>query len=112
MVSRDDPLHAIDDASAREGRVQRGSSFNEKRDDVAKEQLDSIPLINDTPISFYANAAWEFAHGNETAGKQALAGGFRTFPPVKHVNFIEVFYDLGWLKRGKPAEPAAEEKPQ
>ncbi len=76
----------------------------EKNEATAKEQLDAIPLINDTPISFYANAAWDFAHGREESAKNTLAAGFRTFPPARHINFIEVFYDLGWLKREAPSE--------
>jgi len=71
----------------------------EKNEESAREHLDNIPIINDTPISFYANAAWEFAHGDRAAAKNWLTGGFRTFPAIRHVNFIEVFYDLGWLKR-------------
>jgi tetratricopeptide (TPR) repeat protein len=71
----------------------------EKNDAEAKQHLDHIPLINDSPISFYANAAWEFAHGDEKKAKDWIASGVRTFPPIKHINFIEVFYDLGWLER-------------
>jgi tetratricopeptide (TPR) repeat protein len=71
----------------------------EKNETEAKRHLDAIPLINDSPISFYANAAWEFAHGEEKKGKEWLASGVRTFPPIKHINFVEVFYDLGWLQR-------------
>ena len=71
----------------------------EKNDEVAREHLDQIPIINDTPISFYANAAWDFAHGDEAGAKKWLSSGLRTFPPIRHVNFVEVFYDLGWLKR-------------
>jgi tetratricopeptide (TPR) repeat protein len=71
----------------------------EKNDQAAKAHLDEIPIINDTPISFYANAAWDFAHGDEAGGKKWVSSGLRTFPAIRHVNFIEVFYDLGWLKR-------------
>jgi len=71
----------------------------EKNEAVAREQLDQIPIINDTPISFYANAAWDFAHGDDQGAKKWLSGGLRTFPAIRHVNFVEVFYDLGWLKR-------------
>jgi tetratricopeptide (TPR) repeat protein len=71
----------------------------EKNEDEARRRLDDIPLINDSPISFYANAAWEFAHGDDKKAKDWLASGARTFPPIKHINFVEVFYDLGWLQR-------------
>jgi tetratricopeptide (TPR) repeat protein len=71
----------------------------EKNEALAREHLDQIPIINDTPISFYANAAWDFAHGDEAGAKKWISSGQRTFPPIRHVNFVEVFYDLGWLKR-------------
>jgi tetratricopeptide (TPR) repeat protein len=78
----------------------------EKNDAEARTLLDAIPVINDSPISFYANAAWDFAHGKEESAKNWIASGLRTFPPIKHVNFIEVFYDIGWLKRETPEAPA------
>jgi tetratricopeptide (TPR) repeat protein len=87
----------------------------EKNDSEARLILDEIPLINNSPISFYANAAWDFAHGKEDSARNWIASGLRTFPPIKHVNFIEVFYDLGWLKRetvevtAKPPEKQPEE---
>jgi tetratricopeptide (TPR) repeat protein len=71
----------------------------EKNMEEAKVRLDEIPLINDSPISFYANAAWDFAHGREKEAREWITSGIRTFPPMKHINYIEVFYDLGWLKR-------------
>ncbi len=83
----------------------------EKNDREARARLDAIPLINDTPISFYSNAAWEYAHGNPEKGKDWIASALKSFPAVKQINFIEVFYDLGWLKRegggeAKSATPA------
>jgi tetratricopeptide (TPR) repeat protein len=86
----------------------------EKNDEMARQHLDQIPIVNDTPISFYANAAWDFAHGDEASAKNWLAGGMRTFPAIRHVNFVEVFYDLGWIKReelGIKAEPTAAAEP-
>jgi len=79
----------------------------EKNDREAKARLDDIPLINDTPISFYANAAWEFAHGNGDKGREWIASALRSFPPVRQINFVEVFYDLGWLERVPAPAPQA-----
>jgi tetratricopeptide (TPR) repeat protein len=87
----------------------------EKNDATAREHLDQIPIINDTPISFYANAAWDFAHGDEAGARKWISSGFRTFPAIRHVNFVEVFYDLGWLKRDdlgiQPQAPVDTSKP-
>lgn len=80
----------------------------EKNDEAARAKLDAIPLINDTPISFYANAAWDFAHGNPDKGREWISSALRSFPPVKQVNFIEVFYDLGWLDRAAAVAAAAD----
>jgi tetratricopeptide (TPR) repeat protein len=71
----------------------------EKNMEEAEAHLEAIPVINDSPISFYAHAAWDFAHGREKEAKDWITSGIRTFPPMKHINFVEVFYDLGWLKR-------------
>lgn len=82
----------------------------EKNEREARAHLDAIPLINETPISFYANAAWEYAHGNEEKGREWIASALRSFPAVKQINFIEVFYDLGWVKR-QPGEAPQTAKP-
>ncbi|MEQ1858696.1 MAG: tetratricopeptide repeat protein [Chthoniobacteraceae bacterium] len=74
----------------------------EKNDVQARARLEAIPLINDTPISFYAHSAWDFAHGNDAKAREWIASALRSFPAVKQINFIEVFYDLGWIKREQP----------
>ena len=71
----------------------------EKDDERAKAQLDKIPLLNDTPIYFYAFAAWEFAHGDEKKAHSYLNSAETVFPKTKLSNFADVFYDIGWLKR-------------
>ena len=78
----------------------------EKKDDVAQPYLDNIPQLGSSPLYYYAKAAWEFAHDNPTEGKKWLVSGRRIFPPRKHVNFIDVFFDLGWLKREDTAKKA------
>ncbi len=71
----------------------------EKDDERAKVQLDKIPLLNDTPIYFFAFAAWEFAHGDEKKAQSYLNSAETVFPKTKLSNFADVFYDIGWLKR-------------
>lgn len=79
----------------------------EKNEEKASAALEKIPLLNDTPIYFYAHAAWEFAHGNKKGGMENVESADTVFPPVKTRNFVGVFYDLGWLERPTaPAEPA------
>lgn len=71
----------------------------EKNEEVAKQQLDKIPLLNDSPIYFYAYAAWEFAHADEKKAQGYLNSAETVFPKSKLSNFLDVFYDIGWMKR-------------
>ncbi len=76
----------------------------EKNDEVAKQLLDKIPLLNDTPVYFYGFAAWEFAHGDEKKAQSYLNSAETVFPKAKLTNFLDVFYDIGWLKRPTGAD--------
>ena len=76
----------------------------EKNDEVAKQLLEKIPLLNDSPIYFYGYAAWEFAHGDEKKAHSYLDSAETVFPKAKLSNFLDVFYDIGWLKRPAPGE--------
>ena len=71
----------------------------EKNDEVAKQLLEKIPLLNDSPIYFYGYAAWEFAHGDEKKAQSYLNSAETVFPKAKLSNFLDVFYDIGWMKR-------------
>ena len=71
----------------------------EKDDQVAKQLLEKIPLLNDTPIYYYSYAAWEFAHGDAKKAQTYLNSAETVFPKSKRGNFLDVFYDIGWLKR-------------
>ncbi|MEO7319093.1 MAG: tetratricopeptide repeat protein [Chthoniobacteraceae bacterium] len=76
----------------------------EKNDEVAKQLLEKIPLLNDSPIYFYGYAAWEFAHGDEKKAQSYLNSAETVFPKSKRGNFLDVFYDIGWMKRPTGAE--------
>lgn len=76
----------------------------EKNDERAQEELDRVPLLNDSPIYFYSHAAWAFAHGNEKEARSYIKSADAVFPPMKIANFADVFYDLGWIKRVAPGE--------
>ena len=76
----------------------------EKNDEVAKQLLEKIPLLNDSPIYFYGYAAWEFAHGNEKKAQSYLNSAEAVFPKAKRSNFLDVFYDIGWMKRNADSE--------
>ena len=71
----------------------------EKNEDGARQLRDHVPFLSSSPIYYYTQAAWEFAHDNAAAAKTWLDRGHDVFPPSKHVNYVEVFYDLGWVER-------------
>ena len=72
----------------------------------AKRLLDAVPFLSDTPIFYYSNAAWEFAHKRSSEALEWIKRGQRVFShaPEKMQAFNDVFYDLGWLQRPKPGE--------
>jgi tetratricopeptide (TPR) repeat protein len=76
----------------------------EKNEQRARELLEKIPLLNDTPVYYYAYAAWEFAHGNEKEARSFVNSAEAIFPKPKLSAFVDVFYDLGWMKRPTGAE--------
>ncbi|MEO7318728.1 MAG: tetratricopeptide repeat protein [Chthoniobacteraceae bacterium] len=76
----------------------------EKNDEVAKQLLEKIPLLNDSPIYFYGSAAWEFAHGDEKKVQGYLNSAETVFPKSKRGSFVDVFYDICWMKRPTGAE--------
>lgn len=80
----------------------------EKDDAVAKATLNDIPFLSDSPIYYYSQAAWEFAHGNEQAAKDWLERAAFVFPAPKRQNFQDVFYDIGWMKRPEVAAQPSE----
>lgn len=76
----------------------------------AKEMLDAIPFLSDSPIYYYSQAAWEFSHERREEGLKWVRSGSSVFAPNRLANFADVFFDLGWLERSKAAseEPAPE----
>ena len=77
----------------------------EKDDSAAKNALDQVPFLSNTPIYYYCHAAWQFAHGNAKGGREWIDRGNWVFPPARTRNYADVFYDLGWLTR--PGAPGA-----
>lgn len=74
----------------------------EKDDAAAREILGKLKFPSDTPAFYYANAAWEFSHGNQTEGKAWVDRGNWVFGTMKAQNFAESLIQLGWLERPAP----------
>lgn len=84
----------------------------EKNDDAALEELDRMKFPSVTGAYYYAHAAWEFAHHNQTEALSWVYSGDWVFSRAKNGYFADVMYDLGWLKRPeeRAAQPPAGEK--
>lgn len=79
----------------------------EGNDEAAKTAQSRIRFPGDTAAYYYANAAWEFAHKNETEGWKWIQSGDWVFTREKNLYFADVLVDLGWIKRG-PSQGAAQ----
>ncbi len=75
----------------------------------AEEALKKVHFPGDTAAYYYAHAAWEFQHGHQAEGEKWINSGDWVFSKAKNIYFVDVFYDLGWLKRPNAA-PSAEWK--
>ena len=71
---------------------------------AAKTALANLQFPTESPAYYFAQAAWEFAHGNKGSAKKwiATAGGIFVAPLLAW--FDRPLYDLGWQKE-KPPPP-------
>jgi tetratricopeptide (TPR) repeat protein len=71
---------------------------------AAKRALASIQFPTESPAYYFAQAAWEFAHGNNGPAKKWIATASGIFAPPLLAWFSRPLYDLGWQKE-KPPPP-------
>ncbi len=71
---------------------------------AAKAALANIKFPTETPAYYFAQAAWEFAHGDERSARKWLGTAHEIFEPSLIAWFARPLYDLGWIK-DKPAPP-------
>ena len=71
---------------------------------AAKSALAKIKFPTQSPAYYFAQAAWEFAHGNERSAKKWIATAREIFAPPLLAWFARPLYDLGWQKE-KPPPP-------
>lgn len=74
----------------------------EHDEERARRVVGAIPFPSGSPVYYYAQAAWEFAHGNESEAKRWIASAKKMFPVNKTSWFDRGLYQQGWLKK-KPA---------
>ena len=71
----------------------------EGNEEAADGALKKVKFPGDTAAYYYAHAAWEFQHGKAGEAQGWINSGDWVFSKAKNAYFIDVFYDLGWVKR-------------
>ena len=69
---------------------------------AARSALENIKFPTETPAYYFAQAAWEFAHGNEHSAQKWIATARQIFEPQLLAWFARPLYELGWLKEKPP----------
>ena len=69
---------------------------------AAKAALAKIKFPTESPAYYFAQAAWEFAHGNDSSAQKWIATAREIFAPPLLAWFARPFYDLGWQKEKPP----------
>ena len=72
----------------------------------AQTALERIGFPTASPAYYYAQGAWEFAHGHPGDAKEWLKAAGKMFDEESTAWFARPLYSYGWLK-GKPALPAS-----
>ncbi|MGC3991455.1 MAG: tetratricopeptide repeat protein [Chthoniobacteraceae bacterium] len=78
----------------------------QKDDKNAQTALDAIPFPGDTPAHYFANGAWEYAHGHPQEASSYFNPGLSIFSVERCKPFIEPLVFLGWIKPGASATPS------
>lgn len=66
-------------------------------DAKARAVLDQMKFPGGTAAYYFANAAWEFAHGNKDKAKQWMNSGDSIFGESKNYMFHDSLADMGWM---------------
>lgn len=78
----------------------------EGRETRAQNIREQFRFSGDTPAYYYAEAAWEFKHGNADKANDWIASARKIYPLASNAAYGSGFYDLGWLKAGASSSPA------
>ena len=70
----------------------------EGKDNRAQKMMEQFQFSGDTPALYYAQAAWEFQHGNTDKANDWIASARKIYPLPANAAYGSGFYDLGWLK--------------
>ena len=70
----------------------------EGKDSRAQKMMEQFQFSGDTPALYYAQAAWEFQHGNADKANDWITSARKIYPLAANAAYGSGFYDLGWLK--------------
>ncbi|MGI8482402.1 MAG: tetratricopeptide repeat protein, partial [Chthoniobacterales bacterium] len=84
----------------------------EGKDSRAQKLMEQFQFTGDTPALYYAQAAWEFKHNNQSKANDWVASARKIYSPAMNMVFADGFYDVGWLQNqaASPAPAVADAK--
>jgi len=78
-------------------------------DAKARELLNHIKFPGDTAAYYFANASWEFAHGNKDKAKELIQAGDAIFGQSRNYPFHDSMADMGWEPARQGATTGAQQ---
>ena len=81
--------------------------LGEGNDAKSRELIDHIKFPGDTAAYYYANAGWEFAHGNAKKANEFLDTANSIFGPSRNFVFYDTLADMGWVSPRHPIQSPA-----
>jgi Flp pilus assembly protein TadD len=82
----------------------------EGKESRAQKMMEQFQFTGDTPALYYAQAAWEFKHGNTAKAQDWIVSARKIYSPALNLVFADSFYDLGWIQQNVAAAPVAPSK--
>ena len=79
----------------------------EGKESPAHAMMEQFQFTGDTPALYYAQAAWEFKHGNPEKAADWTASAKKIYSPALNSIFADEFYDLGWMQSPEIAASSA-----
>jgi len=80
------------------------AALGKGNDARAREVLDHMKFPSDSGAYYYANAAWEFAHGKKDKANDWIQSGDSIFGHARNYSFYDSLADMGWVTaRQSPA---------
>lgn len=76
--------------------------LGEKNDDSANRTLEQITFPTQSPLYYYAQAAWAFAHGKSRDAQKWLKSAEKVYDSTVTSWFARPLYDFGWIKDKPP----------